>query len=91
MSTSSRDAKREARISAKLEIVLDESRMWCSVTRMEQVMGGAYSERELKRESKDLSIGIKKVFDQNYGQVNAYHADVWWEAYGILESEFNDD
>jgi len=23
------------------------------------------------------------VFDQNYGKVNAYHADVWREAYAI--------
>ena len=35
----------------------------------------------LKKESEKLGKETKKVFDQNYGEVNAYHISVWESLY----------
>ncbi len=35
----------------------------------------------LKSESRKLGYEVRKVFDQNYGEVNAYHRDVWESLY----------
>lgn len=43
--------------------------------------GMLFDWRMLKRESERLGIEVKKVFDQNYGEVNAYHKDVWESLY----------
>lgn len=43
--------------------------------------GMSFDWRMLKRESERLCIEVKKVFDQNYGGVNAYHKDVWESLY----------
>lgn len=65
-----------------LQIRLDESKDWYSVKRMEKLNKGmSFDWRMLKRESERLGIEVKKVFDQNYGEVNAYHRDVWESLY----------
>ena len=65
-----------------LRISLDESKEWYSVKRMEKLnRGQTFDWRLLKKESERLGIEVKKVFDQNYGEVNAYHKDVWESIY----------
>ena len=41
--------------------------------------------RKLKQVSTDLGIGVKKIFDANYGEVNTYHIKAWEIAYPELE------
>lgn len=66
----------------QLQIRLDESKNRYSVKRMEKLNKGmSFDWRMLKRESERLGIEVKKVFDQNYGEVNAYHKDVWESLY----------
>lgn len=38
-----------------------------------------------KRASADIGIGVKKIFDANYGEVNTYHVKAWEAAYPELE------
>lgn len=65
-----------------LRITLDESKEWYSVKRMEKLnQGQRFSWKLLKNESRRLGVPVKKVFDQNYGEVNAYHISVWESLY----------
>lgn len=65
-----------------LRITLDESKEWYSAKRMEKLnQGQRFSWRLLKNESRRLGVPVKKVFDQNYGEVNAYHIAVWESLY----------
>ena len=45
--------------------------------------GQKFNWRLLKSTTNDLGMKTKQIFDANYGTVNAYHADVWREAYAI--------
>ena len=66
----------------ELEVRLDEAEEWYSIKRMEKLnFPHKFDWRELKRESHRLRKPIKKVFDQNYGEVNAYHISVWESLY----------
>lgn len=66
----------------ELEVRLDEAKEWYSVKRMEKLnFPRKFDWRELKRESRKLGRPLKKVFDQNYGEVNAYHISVWESLY----------
>lgn len=66
----------------ELEVKLDEAKEWFSIKRMEKLnFPRKFDWRELKRESRRLHKPIKKVFDQNYGEVNAYHLSVWESLY----------
>lgn len=66
----------------ELEVRLDEAKEWYSIKRMEKLnFPRKFDWRELKRESHRLRKPIKKVFDQNYGEVNAYHLSVWESLY----------
>lgn len=74
-------AKREAH---KLEVELDRSKMYASVKRVErEYPGQKINWRVLKRKSEEVGIPSIDVFDQNYGSVKAYHAEVWRKAYSI--------
>lgn len=65
-----------------LQIALDESKEWYSVKRMEKLNHGKrFSWKLLRNESRRLGVPVKKVFDQNYGEVNAYHISVWESLY----------
>lgn len=74
-----------AQLNAKVaeqQVLLDNSKEWCSVKRMQALNDFAYDWRALKNYSIENGFEIKKVFDQNYGEVNAYHKDVWLAVYG---------
>lgn len=74
-------AKREAH---KLEVELDRSKMYASVKRVErEYPGQKINWRVMKRKSEEVGIPSIDVFDQNYGSVKAYHAEVWRKAYSI--------
>lgn len=67
-----------------LKIVLDQSQQYATVKRMEMLFHGQqFNWRLLKRTAIEMGIPPKDVFDANYGKVNAYHADVWREAYAL--------
>lgn len=77
-----------------LQIALSESKEWYSVIRMNKLNGRRdrdeyFDWKPLKKASAFLGYEIKKVFDQNYGKINAYHRDVWEEVYG-MEINFGD-
>ena len=66
----------------ELEVRLDEAKEWYSIKRMEKLNPGKkFLWGLLKRESHRLRRPVKKVFDQNYGEVNAYHISVWESLY----------
>jgi phage regulator Rha-like protein len=74
-------AKREAH---KLEVELDRSMMYASVKRVEREHPGQkFNWRILKRKCEEIGIPSIDVFDQNYGSVKSYHAEVWRNAYSI--------
>ncbi len=80
MNTASQAVKRASR----LEIELDQSRQYASVKRMSMLYHGQeFNWRLLKQTSTEMGLPSKEVFDQNYGTVKAYHADVWREAYAL--------
>ncbi len=61
-----------------LQIELDESKEWYSIKRMQKLNPDVeFKYSTLKKESVRLGYEIKKVFDANYGNVNAYHKAVY--------------
>jgi hypothetical protein len=87
---SSREATAMATASAavrekkRLEIELDHSKEYATVKRMEMLYHGQkFNWRLLKSTAIEMGIPPIGVFDANYGQVKAYHADVWREAYAL--------
>jgi hypothetical protein len=65
-----------------LSIKLDEAEDWYSIKRMQKLNPDVnFNWRLMKRESEKLGHEVKKVFDQNYGEVNAYHRDVYESLY----------
>lgn len=77
-------ASKEKRRADKLEIELDKSKEWITVKRAEMLCHGQkFNWRELKSTSIEMGYEIKKVFDENYGKINAYHRDVWQETYAL--------
>lgn len=66
----------------KLQIELDTSKEWYSIKRMEKLNPDKkFSYSILKAQSLRMGKEIKKVFDANYGEVNAYHRSVWEALY----------
>ena len=77
-------ASAQTRRANSLEIELDKSKLYASVKSMEMVCHGQkFDWRLLKSACIDLGIKPERVFDQNYGAVNAYPAEAWLEAYAI--------
>jgi hypothetical protein len=76
-------ASAATRKANKLERELDQSMEYASVKRMNMIFGKVFDWKPLKKVSDELGIEPTKVHDVNYGQVNAYHADVWREAYEL--------
>lgn len=65
-----------------LQIELDESKEWYTIKRMQKLNPETeFKYTLLKAESKKLGYDVKKVFDQNYGEVNAYHKDIFENLY----------
>lgn len=76
-------ASAATRKASALAIQLDESAEFATVKRMQMLYGGTYSWRPLKECSEAIGQPIQKVFDANYGEVNAYHRDAWIAVYNI--------
>jgi hypothetical protein len=66
-----------------LRVRLSESEEWYSVKRVLIATGKKYPWKPLKECSLRYGYEIKKVFDQNYEEVNAYHINVWNAVYGL--------
>jgi hypothetical protein len=66
-----------------LQIRLSEAEQWYSVKRVLIETGHEYAWKPLKEYSIRNGFAIEKAFDKNYGDVNAYHRDVWNEVYGL--------
>lgn len=69
-----------------LQITLDYSKEWASVKRMEFLNPNRkFDWRVLKAKSAEIGVEIRKAFDRNYGEVNAYHKTVWESCYELDE------
>jgi hypothetical protein len=68
---------------SKTQIRLSEAKQWYSVKRVLIETGREYSWKPLKIYSVRHGFAVEKVFDKNYGEVNAYHWDVWNAVYGL--------
>ena len=54
---------------------------------LQQISWKDYDWRKLKVASEKTGHEVKKVFDANFGAVNAYHEDAWKEAYQEIYNE----
>ncbi len=82
-----REKSRLALESNELKIQLDESKEYFTVKRVASLNGldwRSISWRRLVATSGAMECEIKKVFDANYGTVNAYHISVWQHEYSHL-------
>ena len=80
--------KQEKQEKERLQAELDYSKEWYSIKRvakLNDISWKSISWRKLKRASADIGIGVKKIFDANYGEVNTYHVRAWEVAYPELE------
>lgn len=82
--TSMNTASQAVKKANSLEIQLDRSKQYATVKRMEMLYHGQrFNWRLLKATATEMQVPPIDVFDQNYGKVNAYHADVWMEVYAL--------
>ena len=85
----SRAASAAAAQSLKaLQIELDTGKECYSVKRvaaLNDVSHKTFDWRRLKEQSARQGIGIRKIFDANYGEVNTYHQSVWESVYPEYE------
>lgn len=80
--------KQEKQERERLQAELDYSKEWYSIKRvakLNDISWRSISWRKLKQASADIGIGVKKIFDANYGEVNTYHVKAWEAAYPELE------
>ena len=71
----------------KKTLQLDESKQYYTVKRVAKLNGIDWRKinwKRLKDTSNYLQCEVKKIFDVNYGNVNAYHIDVWMNEYPEL-------
>ena len=76
----------EAR-TKQLQIQLDQDMEWLSIKRVayiNEIPWRTLEWRKLKLASISRHLPPKKIFDANYGEVNAYHRDIWAEVYPEL-------
>ena len=64
------------------KIELDQAKEWYSLKRAESIIGEPLRWQDLKSYSNANGIEIKKVFDQNYGHINAYHKTAYEGLFG---------
>jgi prophage antirepressor-like protein len=87
------EKKAKKEIKLKLEektVQLDENKKWFSIKRIAALNNKnwrSFNWKNLKNTSDFLEFEIKKTFDANYGNVNAYHIDVWKHEYPGLTFE----
>lgn len=80
--------KKEQEQRKELQAQLDVSKQWFSIKRVALHNGITFRDiswRKLKAASSSVGREVKKIFDANYGEVNAYHEDAWEIAYPELE------
>lgn len=80
--------KKEKQEKERLQAELDYSKEWYSIKRvakLNDIPWKSISWRKLKKASADIGIGVKKIFDANYGEVNTYHIKAWEASYPELE------
>ena len=80
--------KKEQEQRKELQAQLDVSKEWFSIKRVALHNGITFRDiswRKLKAASSSVGREVKKIFDANYGEVNAYHEDAWEIAYPELE------
>lgn len=73
---------------AELRAQLDTSKDWYSIKRvaaLNNVSWKTFKWRRLKEVGERMGHEVKKIFDANYGEVNAYHKDVWEAVYPDYE------
>ena len=82
-----------APIKAELKeanIQLQKDKQWWSIKRVAIITNTSwkdYSWKKLKTASLETGHEVKKVFDANFGAVNAYHEDAWKEVYPEIYDE----
>lgn len=83
-------ALKEERTKANaLESELDRSKEWYSIKRVAKINDvdwQTFNWRKLKVASEKSGLGVKKIFDANYGEVNTYHCSVWEQVYPEYET-----
>lgn len=82
------ELKEERDKRKELEAELERSKEWYSIKRVAALNGvdwRVFKWRALKKESEKRGLGIKKIFDANYGEVNTYHESVWEKVYPWAE------
>jgi DNA-binding transcriptional regulator YhcF (GntR family) len=67
----------------RLQIRLSEAEAWWSVKRVLIETGREYPWKPLRDASRRMGREVQKVFDKNYGEVNAYHIVVWNRVFGL--------
>ena len=86
-----------APIKAELKeanIQLQKDKQWWSIKRVAIITNTSwkdYSWKKLKAASLETGHEVKKVFDANFGAVNAYHEDAWKEVYPEIYNEIMED
>lgn len=73
---------------AELQAQLDTSKDWYSIKRvaaLNNVSWKTFKWRRLKEVGERMGYEVKKIFDANYGSINAYHKDVWEAVYPDYE------
>ena len=73
---------------AELQAQLDTSKDWYSIKRvaaLNNVSWKTFKWRRLKEVGERMGHEVKKIIDANYGEVNAYHKDVWEAVYPDYE------
>jgi phage anti-repressor protein len=75
----------------ELKIQTQKDREWFSIKRVAMINNTSwknYKWKDLKNAGIELGYTVKKVFDANYGEVNAYHIDVWKKVYPEVSFSF---
>ena len=68
----------------KLTARLEEAKKYYTimlVARLNRIARKAFCEQRLKNTSDYMQLEVKKAFDPNLGDVDAYHIDVWMHEY----------
>jgi predicted P-loop ATPase len=82
-----REKERLALENSDLQIELDESKKYYTIKRVAKINGVSwrlFNWKRLKDTSHAMECEIKKVFDANFEEVNAYYIDVWKHEYPEL-------
>ena len=75
----------------ELKIQTQKDKEWFSIKRVAMINNTSwknYKWKDLKNAGIELGYTVKKVFDANYGEVNAYHIDVWKKVYPEVSFSF---